>query len=322
MRYIVYLATLKFNVLVNLLKISTENIFRIMDGNKLILSVFFLLTSLNTFGQTIPIEDSTRVYIIRTVDKNEFTGVIIYKDLDVITLATEEYGNLNIKLSNIKSIDEVKPNEIVNGQVWPNNPQSSRYFWAPSGYGIDKGEVYYQNIWVLFNQFSFGVTDYFSISAGIVPLFLFAGTSTPVWVVPKFSIPAIKDKLNFGAGAMAGTILGESESGFGILFGDVTVGGRNRNATLSVGYGYAAGEFSKGITINFSGLTRISKNVYLITENYLIYSEGQSIGIFSFGGRSIINRIGVDYALVLPYGTGLDINFVLPLLGITLPLSK
>ncbi|MBK6730991.1 MAG: hypothetical protein IPG60_08500 [Bacteroidetes bacterium] len=306
----------------NLLQISTKYNFSYIHGYIIITSLFFSLISLNASGQTIQIEDSTRTYIVRTLDKNEFTGVIIFKDLSVITLETKDYGNINIKLSNIKSIDEVKPNEIVNGQVWPNNPQSSRYFWAPSGYGIEKGEVYYQNIWVLFNQFSYGVTDYFSISAGIVPLFLFAGTSTPVWVVPKFSIPAIKDKLNFGAGVLAGTILGESESGFGILFGDVTVGGRNRNATLTVGYGYAEGESSNGITINLSGFTRITKNVYLITENYLIYSEGQSIGAVSFGGRSIINRIGVDYALVLPYGTGLDINFVLPLLGITLPLSK
>lgn len=306
----------------NLLQKSAEYNFSYIHRYLIIASLFLSLISLRATGQTVQIEDSTRTYIIRTLDKNVFTGVIIYKDLEVITLETDEYGNINIKLSNINSIDEVKPNEVVNGKVWPNNPQSSRYFWAPSGYGIEKGEVYYQNIWVLFNQFSFGVTDYFSISAGLVPLFLFAGTSTPVWVVPKFSIPAIRDKLNFGAGVLAGTILGEPESGFGILFGDVTVGGRNRNATLTVGYGFAEGESSNGITINLSAFNRISKNVYLITENYLIYSEGQAIGAVSFGGRSIINHIGVDYALVLPYGTELDLNFVLPLLGITLPLSK
>jgi hypothetical protein len=63
---------------------------------------------------------------------------------------------------------------------------------------------------VLFNQGGYGVTNYFSIGAGILPVFLFGGGATPVWITPKFSIPVVIDKFNVGAGALAGTVLGES----------------------------------------------------------------------------------------------------------------
>ncbi len=64
-----------------------------------------------------------------------------------------------------------------------------------------------------------GVTNYFSIGAGIVPVFLFGGGATPVWITPKFSIPVVKDKFNVGAGALVGTVLGASGTGFGLLYG-------------------------------------------------------------------------------------------------------
>jgi len=58
--------------------------------------------------------------------------------------------------------------------------------------GLHKGEGYYQNIWVFWNQASFGVTENFSLGFGIIPLFLFggeAGQYSPIWVVPKLSYP-------------------------------------------------------------------------------------------------------------------------------------
>lgn len=273
-------------------------------------------------AQTQTATDSAQLYLIRTVDKNEFTGVILQKDLNAIVLKTEYYGVLHIGMHLIKSIEAIRPDEFVNGKVWPGNTQATRYFWAPNGFGIESGDLYYQNIWILFNQFSFGVTDYFSVSAGIVPLFLFAGTPTPVWVVPKFSIPAIENTLNFGTGFMGGVILGSEKSEFGLLFGDVTVGGKNRNATAGVGYSFSNGDFSKTLIINLSGFVRISKSTYLITENYYIQNPEKTMGVLSFGGRSILNRAGIDYALILPLGFGIDSFIAIPLLGITLPLSR
>jgi hypothetical protein len=46
------------------------------------------------------------------------------------------------------------------------------------------------------------------MSAGLIPLFLFGGIETPVWIVPKFCIPIEKEKINVAAGAFIGGVVG------------------------------------------------------------------------------------------------------------------
>jgi len=92
-----------------------------------------------------------------------------------LVLKTESLGEIRIPRMNIKSQTELKEVKKVGSEFWLPNPQSSRYFWAPNGYGLEKGSSYYQNIWILYNQFSFGLADNFFYGAGVVPMFLFAG---------------------------------------------------------------------------------------------------------------------------------------------------
>jgi hypothetical protein len=72
-----------------------------------------------------------------------------------------------------------------------------------------------------------------------------------------------------------------------------------------------------------SGMTRVGKKTYLITENYyLSVGEGQSIGIIMLGGRSVQKRLAIDYGLVLPVGTDLGEFLAIPWLSITLPFGN
>jgi hypothetical protein len=175
---------------------------------------------------------------------------------------------------------------------------------------------------VLFNQVSVGVTDYFSVGAGTVPTFLFGTGVIPVWVVPKFSVPVVKDKFNVGIGAFTGAVIGESNSGFGILYGLATVGNRNTNLTLGLGYGYAAGSFAKSPMISLAGMVRVSPRGYLITENYYIKVDTETLTLISLGGRSMLGKAGLDYGLVLPFSNEMDTFFGIPWLGITVPFGK
>jgi hypothetical protein len=199
--------------------------------------------------------------------------------------------------------------------------QSTRYFWSPNGYGLKKGEGYYQNIWVLWNQFAYGLSDNFSIGGGIIPLFLFGGTPTPVFITAKFSIPVVENKFNLGAGAIAGTILGEEETGFGILYGISTFGTPDNNVTFGLGYGFAGGEWASSPMINVNGMFRVSSRGYFITENYYINAGGENLVLITLGGRSIIKKAALDYGLVIPIA---DIGqFVaIPWLGFTVPFGK
>lgn len=258
------------------------------------------------------------LYSVETEEGNKFLGQIVKEDAHTITLKTERLGEVSIYKKDIKSQTEVEPGEIRNGKYWFANPQSTRYFWSPNGYGLKKGEGYYQNIWVLWNQFSYGLTDNFSVGAGVVPLFLFAGGPTPIFGTAKFSIPIKEDKFNIGGGAIFGTVLGEENTGLGIVYGLTTFGSSDNNVTVGMGYGYADGTWASAPMINLNGMFRLTSRGYFITENYFVSSGGDNILVSMIGGRWIIKRAALDYGFVIPIG---DIGsfIAIPWLGFTIP---
>ena len=254
-------------------------------------------------------------------DGNEFIGHIVSEDSSTLILKTEKLGNLNISKKDVEKITPIKPESIKEGQYWFENPQSARYLWSPNGYGLKKGEGYYQNIWVLFNQVSYGVTNNISIGAGMIPVFLFGGGATPFWITPKLSIPVVKDKFNVGAGALLGTVLGESGTGFGLLYGLTTAGSRDMNVTLGVGYGVSGSGWAESPLISLSALARTGARGYLITENYYINMDGETLVLLSAGFRWVIRKAGLDFGLVMPLTE--DLTFIaIPWLGVTIPFGK
>ena len=258
---------------------------------------------------------------IETTDGNEFLGEIIKEDALTIVLKTRKLGEITIARSDIKSRKNVEVEQIKDGSFWFPNPQSTRYFWAPNAYGLKAGEGYYQNIYVLWNQFAYGVTDNFSIGGGVVPLFLFGGGPTPVFITPKFSIPIKKDKLNIGGGALIGTVLGEG-IGFGIVYGLTTFGTPDNNVSLSLGYGFAGEEWAQSPLINVSGLFRLSNRFYFLTENYFINIGGEGVGEIGLGGRWIIKKAALDFMFAIPLVSDMGFFIAVPLIGFTIPFGK
>ncbi len=283
----------------------------------LIVALAFLL-SISFESYTQELQDST-LYSIETRDGNEYLGKILSRDQERIILLTDNLGELTIAVKNIKRIEKVVESSMKDGRYWFENPQATRYFWAPNGYGLKKGEAYYQNVWILFNQVSVGVTDNFTIGAGMMPLFFF-GVPTPVWITPKFSIPVKKDKFNVGLGVLAGTILGEGTS-LGLLYGSATFGSKNDNLTIGLGYGFADGELAKSPVINVSGMKRIGPRGYLLTENYYFTLDGESVGMISFGGRKIVKKISLDFGGFIPFGSEVNSFILIPWLGIVVPMG-
>ena len=273
-------------------------------------------------------EEKGPLYRIETTDGNEFLGRITYQDEEQVRLMTETVGEISIARRNIKSMRRLEGTVGQDGGFWPENPQATRYFWAPNGYGLRKGEGYYQNLWVLFNQASAGITDNISIGAGMMPLFLFGGAPTPVWVTPKFSVPIVKDKFNVGGGVLAGTILGDfydqGPLGFGIAYGVTTFGSRDQNITFGLGYGYADGAWADSPMINVSGIVRTGKNGYLLTENYYINlgNESENMLLISLGGRRMIKSVGLDFGLFVPFGQTGGEFIALPWLGFSVPFGN
>ncbi len=271
--------------------------------------ILFLFSSYFLQAQT----QDTSLVTIETVDGNTFLGKVIREDSESVILQTENLGKITIQKKDIKSRELVEVGQIKEGEVWFANPQSTRYFWAPNGYGLKKGEGYYQNIYVLWNQFSVGVTDNFSLGGGLIPTFLF-GESTPVFIVPKFSIPINPNKWNIGLGALLGTIFGESDASFGLLYGLSTFGSPDNNLSVGLAYGFAGGDWADSPLINVSAMVRTGKRGYFISENY--YMNGY--GVIGLGGRWIIKKASLDFIFGIPYGEDMDL-VVVPAIGFTIP---
>ncbi len=261
---------------------------------RFIILLALCLTTGLAFAQT---EKDTSLYRIETKDGNAFIGHILSQDGESIELETETLGIIRLKRADVVTLERIGKDQIKDGQFWFDNPQSTRYFWQNNGYGLRKGEGYYQNVWVFFNQFTYGITDNWSVGAGIVPLFLFAGAETPVWLSTKVAIPIVKDKFNLGAGGLGGTLIGAEGAGFVFAYGTATLGSRDRNVSLGLGYGLAGGEFVDVPLISLSGMWRTGQRGYLMTENYLVSTSEDTFVMLSFGGRRMIKNAKVRDSL-------------------------
>lgn len=285
----------------------------------LTITCFLFILTIASLAQN---PSDTIIWRIETVDGNEFVGKIIQKDAQSITIASTIYGEINLLSTYIKQMEPVNEAQLKNNELWTENPQSTRYFWAPNGYGLRKQEGYFQNTWVLFNQASYGFSDHISVGLGMIPLFLFAGTPTPIWITPKFSIPLVKDVINVGGGVLVGTLIGEASDPVGLAYGVVTAGNRDANVTFGMGYGFVGSDFGETPVFTLSGMVRVSRKGYLLTENYLISAEGESFTLLSLGGRTVWPKVSVDYGLLIPIISEMDGLIALPWLSFVVPFGK
>jgi hypothetical protein len=286
--------------------------------SSVLILLIVILTGIPNFSNAQNSQDSIK-YQIETVDGNEYIGTILNQTPEVIRIKTEKLGEISIPQSEVKKIAQLSAIKSKNGSYWIDNPQSTRYFWAPNGYNLKQGEGYYQNVWILFNQAVYGITNHFSAGIGTVPLFLFGGAPTPAWLTAKFSVPVVENKVNLGVGALMGTVIGESNTGFGIFYGIATFGSKDQNLNVGLGWGYAGGKMASNPTVNISAMIRTGPKGYFITENYFIGTPDNFMVLMSLGGRRIIKHTGLDFGAFIPLGGDIGSFVAIPWLGLTIP---
>jgi hypothetical protein len=295
---------------------------------KLFVLLFLLPFAAFSQQSNLELNPDSLITVIRTTDGNEFFGTVVEENKFELRLETPQLGILTIAQAQIRSRKTVRPNKIVDGELWLENSQAARYFLAPNGFGLRKGEGYYQNSMVFVNQASIGVTDHFTFGLGIIPSFVFGlnGSEgfipTPVWITPKLSFPVKEDVFSIGVGGLLGTVLGDDNSGFGVTYGVATLGNRDRNLSVGLGYGYFDGNWADRPAITLSGMHRIGKRFYLVTENYVINTSDDSSGLVSFGGRIVWQQVSLDFGVVSTVSRevyGLESNLSFPWFGLVIP---
>jgi hypothetical protein len=260
-------------------------------------------------------------------DGNSIEGKLVERRGDTVVIESATLGILNLNIKNIKSINPISNVHFKDGKYWFENIHAPRGFLTPTGFGLRKGEGYYGNIYLFFNQVAYGFTDHFSVEAGteIISLFAIGDGVSPFQVfyaMPKLSFAAGKD-LNLGVG-MYVVRLGDDFAGnsnfFGIPFGMATIGNRDNNLTLGVGTFLSSDISERVVPIALSGQFRLSKGVALITENYRIGSQFSSPIIIGTSGFRFMNpkfsfNAGVGYVFD---GDAIAV----PSLGFTVPFKN
>nr|WKN36058.1 hypothetical protein K4G66_27200 [Tunicatimonas sp. TK19036] len=286
----------------------------------LALLIVQFLTVNPAYSQTL--SDTTLLWLVKTTDGNEYIGELISQTNQELRLKTRNLGEITIQNVDIISLEQIMPVRAQQRTAWQQHPHATRYFFAPNGYNLARGEGYYQNTWVLFNQVSLGLTDNVSLGVGMIPLFLFGGETTPFWITPKVSIPIRRDRINLGAGALIAGTIGYETSAVGIAYGVGTFGTRDRNVTLGLGYGFADGDWAESPAITLSGTSRIGARAFLLTENYFVDTGSGIAAVVSLGGRSLIGKsASLDYGLIIPTGD-MDSFFAIPWLSVTIPFGR
>ncbi len=141
----------------------------------------------------------------------------------------------------------------------------SRYFFSPSSYNLEKGELYYNTLYFFVHDVQYGVSNKFSIGMGTTIL------GFPFYLTPKVTIP-VNEKSAFSIGDML--IIGTWGTNFSgnLLYTTYTRGNAYNNFTIGGGYLHLGdGEITNKTNspvLNFAALLQISGHIYFITENY------------------------------------------------------
>ncbi|NBC25053.1 MAG: hypothetical protein GVX78_05505 [Bacteroidetes bacterium] len=168
------------------------------------------------------------------------------------------------------------------------NPVPTKYFLGPSAIPLQKGNSYYHNQAVIFNSFQTGVGKNVSIGGGLEFLSLFVSRSPLIYGNLKITASA-SDRFHYGGGLVTGGVLGGeafSPTFFVAPYAVITLGGYDHNITFG-GSGVLA-RFPFGI-FTLSGMTRVSRKVSLISNNYFTIGDSDSFPDFGIQGIRIMN---------------------------------
>ncbi|MEM9822799.1 MAG: hypothetical protein AAF985_17090, partial [Bacteroidota bacterium] len=177
-----------------------------------------LLVSSSVLAQERPNYKKGDQVEIETIEGNKLIGIIQSIDEETIGLETESMGILSLKRGTIKKLRTLSAANFVDGAYWFDHPNRTRYFIAPTAFGLEQGEGYYQNIQLFYNGVGYGFTDNFSVSIGGN----FLIDQSNFWLFnPQFSFP-VNEKLRLGAGTTIVFLPNDELSSF--LYGVATFG--------------------------------------------------------------------------------------------------
>ncbi len=263
----------------------------------LLLLIALLSLSFGSAQSTVSPEAAAPSYVrLVMFDGTSRMGELLESSDTEITIETAQLGIVRVPKYLVKGMATLAAREYeqllvaFKGRELALNPQSSRYFFAPSGIQLRKGEGYFQSN-IALNSVSFGVTENITIGG----LISFAGAGGSFKIGKQLDE---KTYASFGGIGFA-DYYGALDRPIGLVFANMTWGTEDRNLTVNVGTGtkfenrigevyaytvdstayyydpnYTLTEYDqhwvRPLLVNISGMNRISENRWFITENYWV----------------------------------------------------
>lgn len=242
-----------------------------------------------------PLSKDSSIYFIRTIKGKEFIGKITEDNDSTFTVQLGNKSGASFVLipkKEAKEIKIVRPEEVVNNRYWGTIPNIS-YVLSPSGYSLPKRQWYFQNIWIIYNQMNYGITNHLQLGlGGFVP-------DGMLWANARVTLPIVTNRLMIG-GTVNYLMFSKSsfwinEPKYLIAYGFATIGSPLANLTIGYGRVYNKENNSMPLLV-VSGAVRVSKSVLMVTENYIDERVSEQIHLVGMKtGRRIFSlTVGVS----------------------------
>jgi preprotein translocase subunit YajC len=246
----------------------------------------------------------SKIYQITLNDGSIVSGKLVSITDKEVIIQSGTIGEVRLQKENIKTMLPVSSFDQKKSGIWFTNPNPTKYLLGNSAIPLEKNTGYYQNSWIFFNSFSYAFTNNISLSGGMEIFSILAKGKGPYafYLNPKASFKVANNFYAGGSFLYANTIRSISEfGGLGTFNAFGTYGNKNNNITGALGWGWADGEFSSKPLITISGMTRVSKRIALVSENWIvpgIDSNSSYYGIFSYGIRFLGEKTAIDLAFI------------------------
>lgn len=261
-----------------------------------LVSLFCLFCSISVFGQIsrfkatfIQAQEENKQVTVTLSNGNTYVGSVVSVDDESAGVETED-GVFNFRYDRIERVVIYDPNDKTSG--WRDNPAKNKLFVTQTGKMLDGGSGYYQNTYIFFSNFAYGLTNNISIDAGF-SMIPGLGIENQLFTIGAKAGSSINQTLYF-SGNIKYYRVPETNEGVTSLFGSLTYSKTKLDLTAGAGVGFALDETSDALII-LGGQYRISERIALLTENIILPpGDGESEALLSFGGRIISSKSAFD----------------------------
>jgi hypothetical protein len=269
---------------------------------------------------SVRIDDPTLVYAVTLSIATTLIGRVTLVSADSVRVVSAAM-TATVARREVRSVRAYPATALHDGVLWPENPHATRLLFAPTAIPLRRGEGYVADFWIFFASAATGVTDRFTLGAGMSLLPLDNFGDNIFYALPKYTVVS-QPRLKVALGAlMASVPWTRSDDGnrrrqsLGILYGVATTGSPESNLTLGAGWGYVGGTLANKPVLTVGGQHRATKRIALISENWFVPFDNDVGGFVSYGVRMLGEKIAVDLALGSPVGADAFYFPGIPLLG-------